>query len=109
MLIYAMETIWNYVFSLLSSCSSFRDSHYGGPAMADQNDTAMSLPPQHFSEDNFSANGLFLKFKLNRNEFKLNRMKVFNIKIYTLCVEKLGLKTFLSISLYQNKMIINVV
>jgi len=48
------------VFSLLSSCSSFRDSHYGGPVMADQNDAAMSLPPQHFSEENFPANGLLL-------------------------------------------------
>jgi len=48
-----------YIFSLLSSCSSFRDSHYGGPVMADQNDAAMSLPPQHFFEDNFPPNGLF--------------------------------------------------
>lgn len=51
-------------FSLLSSCSSFRDSHYGGPVVTDQNDTAMSLPPQHFAEDNFPGNGLF-KFYLN--------------------------------------------
>ncbi|XP_060875723.1 tyrosine-protein kinase Abl isoform X1 [Metopolophium dirhodum] len=43
--------------SLLSSCSSFRDSHYGGPVMADQNDAAMSLPPQHFFED-FPPNGI---------------------------------------------------
>jgi len=27
--------------------------------MADQNDAAMSLPPQHFFEDNFPPNGLF--------------------------------------------------
>lgn len=59
------------VFSLLSSCSSFRDSHYGGPVMTDQNDAAMSLPPQHFSEDNFTANGLLvltLNFKKNINK-----------------------------------------
>ncbi|XP_025410631.1 tyrosine-protein kinase Abl isoform X2 [Sipha flava] len=44
--------------SLLSSCSSFRDSHYGGPVTTDQNDAAMSLPSQHFSEENFSTNGI---------------------------------------------------
>ncbi|XP_050526730.1 tyrosine-protein kinase Abl [Daktulosphaira vitifoliae] len=44
--------------SLLSSCSSFRDSHYGGPITTDQGDTAMSLPSQHFSEDNHAANGV---------------------------------------------------
>lgn len=53
---------------MLSSCSSFRDSHYGGPVMADQNDAAMSLPPQHFFEDNFPPNGLFnIKKDINKN------------------------------------------
>jgi len=51
---------------LLSSCSSFRDSHYGGPVMADQNDAAMSLPPQHFFED-FPPNGLFIKNITNKS------------------------------------------
>lgn len=38
--------------------------------MADQNDAAMSLPPQHFSEENFSANGLsFYSCKLKRKKF----------------------------------------
>jgi len=32
--------------------------------MADQNDAAMSLPPQHFFEDNFPPNGLFKTKKI---------------------------------------------
>jgi len=36
--------------------------------MADQNDAAMSLPPQHFFEDNFPPNGLFnIKKDINKN------------------------------------------
>jgi len=36
--------------------------------MTDQNDAAMSLPPQHFFEDNFPPNGLFnIKIDINKN------------------------------------------